>query len=156
MVKPWKYLIQIQVFSRISNTRKNPGIYTWTFKMNKLHQEKVVLNDTYFQRNSSCLDNEIINGHFDLFWKDKEERVCEPDWSNKQTYGHVFCTREALFSHKMAYEWYYTLPQVEEKSISSPISCWLQLIRISHCPPLSVCDTSGPGGLGLAFAANLY
>lgn len=30
------------------------------------------MNCTYFKRDSSCLDNEIIDRHFDFFWKEKE------------------------------------------------------------------------------------
>lgn len=30
------------------------------------------MNCTYFNCDSSCLDNEIIDRHFDFFWKEKE------------------------------------------------------------------------------------
>lgn len=38
---------------------------------------EVILNNTYFKCYSSCLDNEVINRHFDLFWKRQKETVCE-------------------------------------------------------------------------------
>lgn len=34
----------------------------------------MIENSTYFKCGSSCLDNEIIDRHFNLFWKYKEEK----------------------------------------------------------------------------------
>lgn len=39
--------------------------------------KKVIVNSTYFKCDSSCLDNEIIDRDFNLFWKDKE-KMFEP------------------------------------------------------------------------------
>ncbi len=45
------------------------------------YNKEAILDSTYFKCNGSRLDNEIINRHFDLFWKDKEETARKPNSS---------------------------------------------------------------------------